>query len=459
MTEKSRMNKQHNLNVDTVIVGLGVTGLSCARFLGSRGLSFAVTDTRETPPGLVELMEEFPNTVISTSELDLDLIMSAKQCLVSPGISIKTPALIDAEQAGVEIIGDIELFARHADAPVVSITGANGKSTVTTLVYEMAKAAGLDVRAGGNLGLPALDLIDDIEPDLYILELSSFQLETTHNLNSLAATVLNISEDHMDRYAGIADYAGAKERVYQGSGAMIINSDDPAVGRMTNVNREIIRFTLNEPMESEFGILHKDNEAWLAFGDQYLISISEMKIQGLHNISNALAALALGRAAGIADEPMLDVLRTWPGLSHRCEWIAEHNGVDWYNDSKGTNEGATVAAINGFADRPIILIAGGDGKGAKFNDLATAAKGAVKQAILFGKDAPLLENKLQAVTEIIRVKDLAEAVKVAGKIAVKGDRVLLSPACASLDMFKNYIVRAEEFIKAVNEFVNQGVEI
>lgn len=459
MSEKLRMNKQANLNVDTVIVGLGVTGLSCARFLGGRGLSFAMTDTREAPPGLKEIQLEFPETVISVGDLDLNLIMQAKQCLVSPGVSIRHPALIRAAQAGVEIIGDIELFARHADAPVIAITGANGKSTVTTLVYEMAKVTGLEVRAGGNLGTPALDLIKDSEPDLYVLELSSFQLETTHSLNPVAATVLNISEDHMDRYAGVTDYADAKERVFQGDGEMVLNADDPVVARMSKTNRQVTRFTLKNPDKNEFGLLVENSEQWLSFEGRRLMRISEMKIQGLHNVANALAALALGIAAGLNEQHMLEVLRTWPGLPHRCQWVGEQNGIDWYNDSKGTNEGATVAAIKGFANRSIILIAGGDAKGAKFEDLAAVAKGRVKQAILFGKDAPLLEQVLNRVTVVKRVNDLDQAVMTAHQTAEKGDLVLMSPACASLDMFANYQVRGQVFVDAVSKLLNTELRL
>ena len=449
------MNKQTGVDVDTVIVGLGITGLSCARFLASRGLSFAITDTRITPPGLAELQKEYPDVVTSVGDLDLDLIMHAKQCLVSPGVSVRHPALIRAVQMGVEIIGDIELFARHVDVPVIAITGANGKSTVTTLVYEMAKAAGLEVRAGGNLGTPALDLIGDYEPDLYVLELSSFQLETTHSLNTVAATVLNISEDHMDRYADVADYAGAKERVFQGSGEMVLNADDPSVARMTKVNRHVTRFTLNRPAENEFGVLHENGESWLMFEDRHLMPVSEMKIQGQHNVANVLAALALGKAAGLDEEHMLKVLRNWAGLPHRCQWVAEQNGVDWYNDSKGTNEGATVAAIKSFADRPIILLAGGDAKGAKFVELATAAEGRVRLAILFGKDALLLEQKLESVTTVECVKDISQAVSSAFHYAKKDDLVLLSPACSSLDMFANYQERGQAFASAVKELLSR----
>jgi len=449
------MKKQTHLNVDVVIVGLGITGLSCARFLGSRGLSFAITDSRESPPGLAEMQKQYPDVVVSTGELDLDLIMRSKQCIVSPGVSVRHPALIRAAQAGVEIIGDIELFARHADAPVIAITGANGKSTVTTLVFEMAKAAGLDVRVGGNLGTPAMDLIGDSEPDLYVLELSSFQLETSYSLNSIAATVLNISEDHMDRYAWIAAYAEAKERVFQGGGEMILNADDPMVASMMRTDRKVIRFTLNKPGKNEYGLLEVNGELWLSFDDRNLMPVSEMKIQGLHNVANALAALALGKSAGLAEGSMLDVLRTWPGLPHRCQWVADKNGVDWYNDSKGTNEGATVAAIKGFANKPIILIAGGDAKGAKFKDLAMVAKGRVKRAILFGKDAPILEEILQPVTTSESTKDIEGAVSLAYQCAEKGDLVLLSPACASLDMFTSYQQRGQVFTDAVLELLNK----
>jgi len=452
------MKKQTNINVDTVIVGLGLTGVSCARFLSSRGLSFAMTDTRETPPGLKEIQQEFPETMISLGDLDRELIMQAKQCLVSPGVSIRHPILIRAEQAGVEIIGDIELLARHADAPVVAITGANGKSTVTTLVYEMAKKAGLEVRVGGNLGTPALDLIEESEPDLYVLELSSFQLETTHSLNPVAATVLNITDDHMDRYVGTADYAEAKEKVFQGSGEMVLNLDDLIVARMTKSNRIVTGFTLEKPTENEFGILQKNDQSWLSFGNRLLMPISEMKIRGSHNVSNGLAAFALGKAVGINEKAMLEVLRTWPGLPHRCQWITEQNGVDWYNDSKGTNEGATVAAIKGFSNRSIILIAGGDAKGATFDDLAAVAKGRVKKAFLFGKDAPLLEKVLNRATVVERVGDLEEAVKCAHKMAEKNDLVLLSPACASLDMFTNYKARGQAFVSAVKEVVGEVLQ-
>ncbi len=444
--------------IDTVIIGIGATGMSCARFLANRKLPFAMTDTREVPPGLEEARRAFPDITIRTGLLDMELIMQARQCLVSPGISIHHPVLVKAAQEGIEIIGDTELFARHVNTPVIGITGSNGKSTVTTLVHEMAKASGKDVKAGGNLGTPALDLLEDPEPDLYVLELSSFQLETTHSLNPIAATVLNISEDHMDRYSDVAEYADAKERIFLGDGVMVLNGDDPVVARMAKTPREIIRFTLGEPQEDEFGLIEKGGNRWLGHGKRALLPVQQMKIQGLHNVANALAALALGHVAGFDEEMMLEVLRTWSGLPHRCQWVAEAQGVDWYNDSKGTNEGATVAAIKGFGDRPIILIAGGDAKGAKFNELADAARGRVKQAILFGQDASLLKQVLEPVTKVQQAKNLEQAVSAADRIAKRGDRVLFSPACASLDMFENYQARGQAFIDAVYEILRDEVE-
>lgn len=448
------MSKQLNTDQETVIVGLGLTGLSCARFLAARGITFAFTDSRENPPGLAELQQNYPDTITHCGELDADLILRARQCLVSPGVSVRHPLLVRAAQNGVEIIGDIELFARTIKAPVIAVTGANGKSTVTTLVYEMARACGKDVRAGGNLGTPALDLIRDHEPDLYVVELSSFQLETTHSLTPLAATVLNISEDHMDRYSGLEDYADAKARIFTGDGVMVLNADDQAVAGMRRSGRQMTYFTLRQPAHNEFGTRLNQGQEWLAYGELNLMPASDMKIQGRHNEANALAALALGRAAGLDMQKMLGVLRTWPGLPHRCQWVAEHNGITWYNDSKGTNEGATVAAIEGFSNTEnIILIAGGDAKGARFDDLAAAVKGRVRHVILLGKDAPLLERVLHSVAPVERVTDMQQAVGFAHHLARKGDLVLMSPACASLDMFANYAARGEAFIKAVREVV------
>ncbi len=445
------MSEQTQPAFDYVVIGLGLTGMSCARFLARSGVTFAITDSRDIPPGLQQAKNEFPQAAIHCGALDRDLILSAKICVVSPGVSVNTSVLREAQERGVEIIGDIELFARTVTAPVIAITGANGKSTVTTLVYEMAKASGLNTLAGGNLGTPALDLLSEPSPDLYVLELSSFQLETTHSLQPVAATVLNISEDHMDRYADLGTYAAAKARVFHGDGVMVINADDAFVKAMTLTGRDSVQFSLNAPSdENAYGLITDGTASYLAYKKDRLLAVDEMKIQGRHNVANALAAIALGAAADLPMTAMLSVLKSWPGLPHRCAWVAEKNGVVWYNDSKGTNEGATVAAIEGFADRgPIILIAGGDAKGATFEMLAVAAEGRVKHAILIGRDAALIEKVLASVCRISRAGNMQDAVKQAAQAAVSGDQVLMSPACASLDMYPNYLARGEDFRRCV----------
>lgn len=447
------MTQEKHASIDTIVVGLGLTGMSCSRFLQAQDVAFAINDSRDLPPNLENAKHAFPESPIYCGELNRDVILSAKTCVVSPGISIQKGVLKEAVEQGVEVIGDIELFARHCKKPVIAITGANGKSTVTTLVYEMAKAAGLKVRAGGNLGTPALDLLSGDEADLYVLELSSFQLETTHSLNARAATVLNISEDHMDRYDDLAAYAQAKARIFHGDGMMILNADDAVVQNMAREDRNIQRFSLTDHA-APFSVSHEQGNDYLMIEGKTLLSVSEMKIQGRHNVANALAAVALAQAADIKTSAMVEVLKNWPGLPHRCAWVAEHQGVRWYNDSKGTNEGATVAAIEGFADRgPIILIAGGDAKGAEFETLASVAQGVVKHAVLIGQDADRIAHVLKPVCAITHVKTMREAVKHAAAIAEQGDQVLMSPACASLDMYPNYLARGEDFVQAVHDEV------
>jgi UDP-N-acetylmuramoylalanine--D-glutamate ligase len=444
------IGKPETGTLDAVIVGLGVTGLSCVRFLARQGLRIAVTDSRPEPPNAAVLNREFPDVVTAFGGFDEDLMQRARRLLVSPGVPLSDPAITRAMKAGVEIIGDIELLARHAKAPVIAITGANGKSTVTTLVGEMARAGGRDVRVGGNLGTPALDLLGATEPDLYVLELSSFQLETTRSLRAKAAVVLNVTPDHMDRYASMDEYASAKARVYHGDGVMVINRDDPWVAAMVQPQRQVLRFTLVEPEgRDEFGVQSGPEGPWLAQGQERLMLVSEMRIQGSHNVANALAALALGSAVDLPMAGMLETLRTFPGLPHRCQWVGEAQGITWYNDSKGTNVGATCAAIQGLGQgRSLVLIAGGDGKGQDFHPLAEAARRHVRAAVLLGRDAPLLERALGPVVPVVRVKTLEEAVAEAARLARKGDAVLLSPACASLDMFRNYAERGEIFTAA-----------
>lgn len=440
---------QHHRRV--LIVGLGKTGLSCARFLAARGVEVAITDTRPQPPELDTLQRELPDVALFLNGFDDKVFASADELVLSPGVSMQEPVIQQAIARGVPVLGDIELFARTAQAPVIAITGSNGKSTVTTLVGIMAREAGLDMRVGGNLGTPALDLLEEHEPDGYVLELSSFQLETTASLCARAAVVLNVSLDHMDRYAGLEQYAAAKQRVYRGDGVMVLNADDPCVMKMQQPGRRVIRFTLHEPQADEYGVRASEGELWLCRGADKLLPQSAMKIKGLHNVANALAALALGEASGFEQQAMLRALGEFPGLAHRTQWVAEQGGVCWYNDSKATNVGATVAAVAGLsaAGGKLVLIAGGDGKGADFSPLRGVLQGVVRSVVLMGRDAPLLEQALQGSVPLLHAADMRDAVRQAYAVAQPGDTVLLSPACASLDMYRNYEERGADFIHAV----------
>jgi UDP-N-acetylmuramoylalanine--D-glutamate ligase len=433
-----------------LVVGLGRTGLSCARYLARRGIPFDVVDTRADPPGLAEFRQEFPAIDPGLGGIEPGRLSRATHLVVSPGVSLREPAIAGALARGVPGIGDIELFAREARAPVAAITGSNGKSTVTTLVGEMARDQGRDVRVGGNLGVPALDLLGEREPELYVLELSSFQLETTYSLDAVVATVLNVSPDHMDRYPGLGEYAAAKARVYRGSGVMVLNRDDPWVVGMASAGRPILGFTLGAPRAGDFGLLEGSGEPGLARDGEPLVAESALRIRGRHNTANALAALAIGAALGLAPAQMVSTLARFPGLAHRCQWVASAGGVDWYNDSKGTNVGATVAAVQGL--RPagqVVLIAGGDGKGADFAPLRQALPGAVRAVVLIGRDGPRIASALAGALPVVLAPDLRAAVAEARGLARPGDAVLLSPACASFDMFRNYEHRGEAFVAAV----------
>jgi len=441
---------------NTVIVGMGKTGFSCARFLASRNVHFAMTDSRKNPPMLTALRKEFAHVPLYTGGFDAQVLAGAEQLVLSPGVSRSDPAIVAAAANGVRICGDIELFCRQAPAPIVAITGSNGKSTVTTLVGEMARAAGLKAGVGGNLGTPALDLLAEGEADIYVLELSSFQLETVSSLNATAAVVLNVSEDHMDRYSSMHDYTEAKARIYAGDGAMVINLDDPAVVNMQRKGRVTRCFTLREPQGEEYGVHSYDDVRWLVRGRAQLMPVTEIRMAGDHNVANALAALALGDILKLPQGHMLNVLRTFPGLRHRCQWTGEINGVRWYNDSKGTNVGASCAAIKGLAThRNLVLIAGGDGKGADFSSLAEIASTYLRAAVLIGRDGPAIKKVLQNIVPVRDAGDMDDAVMKAASLAERGDVVLLSPACASFDMFEDYRARGEAFISAVNRLAGR----
>ncbi|HEX8540555.1 MAG TPA: UDP-N-acetylmuramoyl-L-alanine--D-glutamate ligase [Pseudomonas sp.] len=436
-----------------IIVGLGKSGMSLVRFLANRGVSFAVADTRENPPELATLRRDYPQVEVRCGELDVEFLCRADELYVSPGLALATPALQQAAARGVKLSGDIELFARHAKAPIIAITGSNAKSTVTTLVGEMAVAAGKRVAVGGNLGTPALDLLsDDIE--LYVLELSSFQLETTDQLGAEVATVLNISEDHMDRYSGLPAYHLAKHRVFRGARQVVVNRQDVLTRPLIGEGLPCWTFGLNTPDFHGFGLREENGEKYLAFQFESLMPVRELKIRGAHNQSNALAALALGHAVGLPMDAMLASLRSFGGLEHRCQWVREREGVNYYDDSKATNVGAALAAIQGLGadiSGKLVLIAGGDGKGADFSGLAAPIAAHCRAVVLLGRDAELIAHVLGDSVSLIRAQSLDEAVQRCAETAQPGDAVLLSPACASFDMFKNYEERGQLFAQAVRD--------
>lgn len=443
----------------TLIVGLGETGLSVARFLSARNVPAAITDSRVQPPALDRVRDELPDIALFLGRFDDAAFAAAEQIIVSPGVSLGEPAIARALASGVPVFGDIELFARHVDAPVIAVTGSNGKSTVTTLAGEMAKRCGFDARVGGNLGTPALDLLaaparfDDGAPKLYVLELSSFQLETTFSLSTRAAVVLNISPDHMDRYASVDEYAAAKQRIFAHSETLVINADDPRVAAMIAPRKRVMRFGLREPADEQFfGLSKRGDATWFAKGGMPLMDVSELRIQGRHNWANVLAALALGDASGMTMPGMLQALRDFKGLPHRMQWVGESHGVTWFDDSKGTNVGATLAALLGAPGR-VVLIAGGDGKGQDFTPLRAAVAEKARAVVLIGRDANLIAAAIGDAAPTVRAGDMAEAVARARDLAQPGDCVLLSPACASFDMFTNYIHRSQVYTAAVQRWL------
>jgi UDP-N-acetylmuramoylalanine--D-glutamate ligase len=436
----------------TLVVGLGKTGISCARYLRSQGIATAVTDSRENPPGLQQLREELPEVALFVGGFEPDVFAAAARLVVSPGVPISDPLIRDAMARGVEVIGDIELFARAARAPICAITGSNGKSTVTTLVGQMTAAAGQRVSVGGNLGEPALELLD-ATIERYVLELSSFQLETTFSLHADVAVVLNVSADHMDRYPDLDTYARTKGRIYRGARVAVVNRDDPIVAVMPRDASLEIGFTLGEPTDNDFGLRVLDGAPWICRGTQPLMPASEVRIAGLHNLANALAALALACGCGLPMEQSCAVLRRFSGLPHRSELVAERDGVSWYDDSKGTNPGATVAALEGLippgSTGRAVLIAGGEGKGADFGPLRSAVKRTARAVVLIGRDAGIIARALDGEVPLVEASSMQDAVARAAAIARPGDTVLLSPACASFDMFDSYEHRGRVFAEAV----------
>ncbi len=434
-------------NKNILILGLGATGLSFARFLATKGYSFAVNDSR-AHANSKPLARIAPKALVIKGAWDKQLIRQADVILASPGVDINLPEIVNNRKADSVLIGDVELFSRLTKAKLLAVTGSNGKSTVVTLLAHMAQACDIKAELAGNIGTPVLDIIDN-EPDVVILELSSFQLETMTSMQALASTVLNISDDHLDRHKTLENYRAIKLRIYEQSEFAVI-SREQADASPAELSKVATSFGLDTPKEGQFGIISKDNMRYLAFGEQRLLACNELPIVGQHNELNCLAALALGYVAQWPMSIMLHALTSFEGLEHRCKLVPTDDGITWVNDSKATNIGATLAAIDGLAqaNQHLILIAGGDGKGANFTELASSFDKHVDKLICFGKDATQIARLKK---DSVLVKDLTEAVARARSMAKKGDLVLLSPACASLDMFDNYMQRGEQFISAVRE--------
>jgi len=430
-----------------LIIGLGRTGMSVARHLRAQGISFAVTDSRLAPPELESLKAMAPDVVVRTGAFDQSLLNDVNEVVVSPGVSLREPILVEAARRNLAIVGDIELFARATQTPVVGITGTNGKSTVTTLVALMAQACGRRAFAGGNLGRPALDLLQESPADLFVLELSSFQLETIHSLKTKASTVLNVTSDHMDRYESMLDYAQAKARIFDRCDRAVINQDDPLVMAMPRNRQCTVTFSVRHN-DADYSTMQTANEIVLVSHGRPLVNMTQLKLAGLHNVANALAALAICDALQLDMKLCLQALKEFPGLPHRAQWVADIKGVRYIEDSKGTNVGATLAAVQGMSG-PLIVIAGGQGKGQDFAPLAPAFRNKVRCAVLLGQDAPQLNTVLKDVCATTFVSSMEEAVTTAANLAQQGDTVLLSPACASLDMFRDYAHRGDVFVQAV----------
>jgi len=433
----------------TLVLGLGRSGLSVCRYLRRLGAAVEVADSRDQPPFGDTLAAELPEVPQLAGGIPVRLPDGVAQLVVSPGLRSDLPLILAAREAGVEVIGDIELFARAADAPVVAITGSNGKSTVVTLLALMIEYSGRKAHTGGNLGTPALDLLAGEVPDLYLLELSSFQLEMTYSLHLEVAAVLNLSADHIDRHGDVERYAAAKARILQSCHGAVLNRDDERVAVLRVDEARVITFGADAPHDdSEFGIAEVGGQRWLMQGRARLMPTSELRIVGQHNELNVLAALAMAHLLKLPLATSLDAARAFVGLPHRTEWVAEADDIAWYNDSKATNVGAAAAAIAGM-DRPLVLIAGGDAKGADLSLLRATCAGRLRAAVLLGRDADAIAAVLDGVAPVRRVPGMQEAVAAALALAQPGDAVLLSPACASTDMFTDYTERGRVFTDAV----------
>lgn len=439
-----------------LIVGLGATGLSCARHFAARGMRFKVTDTRGEPPGLAELARLAPEAERELGGFRRESFLEAAELVVSPGVSLKTPEIAAARAAGVPVTGDIDIFSRQAGAPIVAVTGSNGKSTVVAMLAGILARAGKRVGVGGNLDVagarPALELLAEGGKDLYLLELSSFQLETTRRLGARVAALLNLSEDHMDRYDDLGEYHRAKLAVFNGCGRAVVNRNDPFSRPPADSGVPVLDYGFGRPGADGLGLLEEGGDQYLARRFEKIMSVAELGVFGQHNTLNALAAAACAAALDVGPEPARRALRDFAGLPHRCQWVGEVAGVAFYNDSKGTSVGATLASVEGLGQRidgHILLIAGGVSRGGDLRDLAPAINRWGKEVILIGREARAMAERLRAGAPVRVAADMEDAVGAAFRRAAPGDAVLLSPACASFDMFDDYRHRGRAFIRSV----------
>jgi UDP-N-acetylmuramoylalanine--D-glutamate ligase len=450
-------------NKNVLVLGLGETGLSLVRWLSANGARLRIADSRNFPPGVEALRVAYPKVDVRCGAFRSELLHGIELIVISPGVAMAEPFVQRAiSEHKLPVVGDIELFAQALPTEhppkIIAITGSNGKTTVTSMVGAMCRAAGLDTEVAGNISPAVMDALmdrDGRQPEVWVLELSSFQLETTWTLSADAATVLNLSEDHLDRYDDMYGYIAAKARIFRSAGqrgVQVLNRDDAESASMALLGRRSVTFGLSTPpIAGDWGILHEDGDIWLAQGAQKVMKASELQLNGQHNIANALAALALCRAVDLPLAPLVQALREFKGLPHRVEKVAEIGGVTWYDDSKGTNVGATEAALKGLG-APAVVILGGDGKGQDFSPLNQAVMQHARAAVLIGRDAPLIEAALQGCGKpVYRASDMADAVRISASLSEPGDAVLMSPACASFDMYRNYLHRAEVFVAAVRD--------
>lgn len=453
------LNNAQNLQV---VVGLGQSGLSAANYLINQGYQVAVTDQSDAPSLAAKLASAI--TTRKFGGLDKDLLLTASRIIISPGISLEHPAIQAAKAKNIPVVSDIQLFCDANHAPMVAITGSNAKSTVTTLVGQMAKDAGINVGVGGNIGIPALSLLEDKNMQLAVLELSSFQLETVTNLNAQVATVLNMSPDHLDRHHDMLGYHQAKHRIFQGAKSVVVNRNDPMTKPLTAKTLPCLSFGIDTPAGEDFGLIIENGQTFLAKGNSKLISADELPIKGRHNLLNAQAALALGTLAGLPLDSMITTLKSFSGLDHRCQFVASHQGVDYFNDSKGTNIGSTMAAIEGLGavyapkDGKLLLILGGQGKGQNFSELAPLINEYVSHVLMIGEDAKRIEQHLidggisnQVSIQQCQTLDnaMASIDDITGSSLSQVQAVLLSPACASFDQFSGFAARGEAFSSLV----------